>query len=102
VVHIPQFGDAASPTGDVDVSAGDAHFQWETTTSQERDAASPTGDAVYPEGDLLASPNFGICDTTHITTVFLGSIWPSGLTMWEGMGWASPSHFSRCVWEIFE
>jgi hypothetical protein len=22
--------------------------------------------------------------------------------MWEGMGWASPSHFSRCVWEIFE
>jgi hypothetical protein len=26
----------------------------------------------------------------------------SGPTMWEGMGWASPSHFSRCVWEIFE
>jgi hypothetical protein len=24
--HIPQFGDAASPTGDVDVSAGDAHL----------------------------------------------------------------------------
>ncbi len=26
VSHIPQFGDAASPTGDVDVSAGDAHL----------------------------------------------------------------------------
>jgi len=24
--HIPQFGDAASPAGDVDVGAGDAHF----------------------------------------------------------------------------
>jgi len=44
VSHIPQFGDAAkSPAGD---------------------AASPTGDAVSPERDLLASPNFGICDTT--------------------------------------
>ncbi len=27
------------------------HLQWETTAS--------------PEGDLLASPNFGICDTTQ-------------------------------------
>jgi hypothetical protein len=35
------------------------HLLWETT-------ASPAGDAVSPEGDLLASPNFGICDTTHI------------------------------------
>jgi hypothetical protein len=26
VSHIPQFGDAASPTGDVDVSAEDAHL----------------------------------------------------------------------------
>jgi hypothetical protein len=26
VSHIPQFGDAASPAGDVDVSAGDAHL----------------------------------------------------------------------------
>ncbi len=26
VSHIPQFGDAASSTGDVDVSAGDAHL----------------------------------------------------------------------------
>jgi hypothetical protein len=33
------------------------HLQWETTASPERDAASP-------EGGLLASPNFGICDTT--------------------------------------
>jgi hypothetical protein len=40
------------------------HLQWETTTSPERDAASSAGDAVSPEGDLLASPNFGICDTT--------------------------------------
>jgi hypothetical protein len=38
------------------------HLQWETTASPERDAA---GDAVSPEGDLLASPNFGICDTTQ-------------------------------------
>jgi hypothetical protein len=37
VSHIPQFGDAAFPAGD----------------------------AVSPTGDLLASPNFGICDTTH-------------------------------------
>ncbi len=29
---------------------------------------SPAGDAVSPAGDLLASPNFGICDTTHIIT----------------------------------
>jgi len=52
------FGDAASHRGDVDVSAGDAHLQWETIASPERDAASPAG-------DLLAFPNFGICDTTH-------------------------------------
>jgi len=26
VSHIPHFGDAASPVGDVDVSAGDAHL----------------------------------------------------------------------------
>ncbi len=26
VSHIPQFGDAASPTGDVDISAGEAHL----------------------------------------------------------------------------
>ncbi len=38
VSHIPHFGD-------VDVSAGDA---------------------VSPTVDLLASPNFGICDTTHL------------------------------------
>ncbi len=58
--HIPQFEDvttsvaenAASPAGDVDVSAGDAHLQWETTAS--------------PAGDLLASPKFGRCDTTHL------------------------------------
>jgi hypothetical protein len=50
VSHIPQSGDAttsptgdaASPTGDVDVSAGGC---------------------ATPERDLLASPNFGICDT---------------------------------------
>jgi hypothetical protein len=35
------------------------HLQWETT-------ASPAGDAVSPEGDLLASPNFEICNTTHL------------------------------------
>jgi hypothetical protein len=35
------------------------HLQWETT-------ASPEGDAVSPTGDLLASPNFGICDTAHL------------------------------------
>jgi hypothetical protein len=34
------------------------HLQWETTASPERDVMSPAG-------DLLASPNFGICDTTH-------------------------------------
>ncbi len=58
--YIPQFGDAntylagdaVSPAGDVDVSAGDAHLHWETTAS--------------PGGDLLASPNFGICDTTRV------------------------------------
>ncbi len=32
--------------------------------SPEGDAASPAGDAVSPTGDLLASQNFGICDTT--------------------------------------
>jgi len=32
--------------------------------SPERDAVSPAGYAVSPEGYLLASPNFGICDTT--------------------------------------
>jgi hypothetical protein len=66
VSHIPQFGDAntslsgdaGSPAGDVDVSAGGCaslkemtHLQWETTAS--------------PAGDLLASPNFGICNTTQ-------------------------------------
>jgi len=41
--HIPHFEEAASPTGDLDVSAGDA---------------------VSPTGDLLESPNFAICGTT--------------------------------------
>jgi hypothetical protein len=41
------------------------HLQWETTASPEEDAASPVRDAVSPTGDLLASPNFGICDTTQ-------------------------------------
>jgi hypothetical protein len=40
------------------------HLQWETTASPERDATFPAEDAVSPEGDLLASLNFGICDTT--------------------------------------
>jgi hypothetical protein len=40
------------------------HLQWETTASPEGNAASLAGDAVSPAGDLLASPNFGICDTT--------------------------------------
>jgi hypothetical protein len=31
---------------------------------------SPAGDAATPAGDLLASPNFGICDTTRIITFF--------------------------------
>ncbi len=57
--HIPQFVDAnTSPAGDVDVSAGDAHLQWEAKT--------PARDAVSPVGDLPASSNFGICDTTRI------------------------------------
>jgi hypothetical protein len=33
------------------------HLQWEAIASPERDAASPAG-------DLLASPDFEICDTT--------------------------------------
>ncbi len=57
--HIPQFGD-------VYVSAGDLHLQWETTGSPEADATSPAGDAVSPTEDLLTSQNFGICDTTRI------------------------------------
>jgi len=69
VSHIPKFGDATtSLAGDVDVSTGDAHLQWETTASPDRDAVSPAGDAVSPVGDLLASPNFGICDTTRALT----------------------------------
>jgi hypothetical protein len=32
--------------------------------SPEVNAASPARDAESPAGDLLASPNFGICDTT--------------------------------------
>ncbi len=64
--HIPYFGDATtspagdavSPAGDMDVSAGNAHLQWEIT-------AYPEGDAASPAGDLLGSPHFGICDTTH-------------------------------------
>jgi hypothetical protein len=37
----------------------------ETTASPEGGAASSAGDTVSPTGDLLASPNFGICDSTH-------------------------------------
>jgi hypothetical protein len=55
VSHRAQFGDSASPVGDVDESAGGCaslnemiHLQWETT----------------------ASPNFGICDTTFILEEF--------------------------------
>jgi len=46
------------------------HLQWETTVSPEGDAASPAGDAISPAGDLLASPNFGIYDTTRFFTLF--------------------------------
>jgi len=30
-----------------------------------RNVIHPAEDAASPAGDLLASPNFGICDTTH-------------------------------------
>jgi hypothetical protein len=47
------------------------HLQWETTASPERD---PAGDAISPEGDLLASPNFGICDTTQFLGQFIRTV----------------------------
>jgi hypothetical protein len=48
------------------------HLQSETIPSPERDAASPKGVAVSPVGDLLASPNFGICDTTlNVLNIFI-------------------------------
>jgi hypothetical protein len=55
------------------------HLQWETTAPPEGDAASPAEDAVSPSGDLLASPNFGICDTTLFLqfTTSLNSLRPS-------------------------
>jgi hypothetical protein len=61
VSHIPQFedattspvGDAASPAEDVDVSADDA---------------------LSHTGDLLASPNFRICDTTQPPCLYLSYI----------------------------
>ncbi len=43
---------------------GDDTYRLEMTASSEGDAASPAGDAICPTEDLLASPNFGICDTT--------------------------------------
>jgi hypothetical protein len=50
VSHITQLGDAIrSPAGDVDVSA------WMLISKE---------DGTSPVGDLLASLNFGICDTT--------------------------------------
>jgi len=48
------------------------HLQWETTVSPEGDAASPAGDAISLTGDLHASPNFGICDTTLHSQLFIG------------------------------
>jgi hypothetical protein len=48
------------------------HPQWTTTASPEEDAASPAGDVVSLTGDLLASPNFGICDTTRAS---IGAVW---------------------------
>ncbi len=54
--HIQKFGDAASPTRDVDVSV--------RMRISEGDAVSPAGDAVSPARDVVVSPNFGICDTT--------------------------------------
>jgi len=50
------------------ISKGDDISPVGTTASPKRDAASLVGDAVSPAGDLLASPNFGICDTTRIKT----------------------------------
>ncbi len=44
--HISQFGDAS--------------------TSPAGDAASPVGDVDVAAGDLLASQDFGICDTARI------------------------------------
>jgi len=41
-----------------------SHLQWETTASLEGDAGSPVG-------DLLASPNFGICEIIPLITISL-------------------------------
>jgi hypothetical protein len=40
------------------------HLHWETTTTLKGDAASPARDVISAAGDLLVSPNFGICDAT--------------------------------------
>jgi len=40
VLHIPHFGDAASPAGDVDVSVGDAHSKEDDTSPVENDRIS--------------------------------------------------------------
>jgi hypothetical protein len=43
------------------------HLQWETT-------ASPPKDAVSPVGDFLASPKFGICDTTPFSNEIMKQV----------------------------
>ncbi len=41
------------------------HLPLETAPSPEGHATSHARDAISPAGDLLESPNFGICDTTR-------------------------------------
>ncbi len=50
-----------------------AHIpKFEDTSRLPREMTrSPAGYAASPAGDVGASPNFGICDTTQISTLIL-------------------------------
>jgi hypothetical protein len=78
------------------------HLQWETTASPEGGAGSPARDAVSPTGDLLASPNFGICDTTHkddqkVFDYPMGSCETTFFWTWDG---PRPDFFVSNIWHF--
>jgi hypothetical protein len=58
----------------------------------EIERESVSSDSSYKEDSLPPS------DTDEKQSSAFLSLFDTG----EGMGWASPSYFSRCVWEIFE
>ncbi len=72
------YGDAAFPGGNAVSVVGDVHIsrRWYISSGRwphlpDVGAASPAEDAASPQGDVDASPQFWICDTTRFVAEVL-------------------------------